>query len=573
MLKTPSQSSPYSQLYEILEKISTGLSRSKKGDKKRALLCYITYLNNTGDGYAEYFDDPRFYIRKYWDELALHRFKIWLLNEPSLNPGGNKGRYNLAMILNTLAKMMDFAFIYKLIDNKVLPARIEYDSRAETPSSDAYSEAEQKQIFAVLDPLYQRSINVIKRGANPRESKLIDFSKIRCFKTKESLIVYHRTVLNNNPVVNPDNLPFKYNRFKAAAIKKNGGLYSFYKDELDMPYRLDMNAIMPLFVYLAYYTGLNSESIKSLTINSLQKDPLTKQYYLKYYKNRGKGEAYLTLNLFSREDAFKIIKLFYQILAITGKMRHLAKEEDKDYLFIFQNSCGEVKRVSSRIAYWLRTFINTNNLKDSEGNRLAFNIRRFRKTLITKKAGEGVSIGVLQEIANHSSITTTYSYISQNEIRTKFHESINKALNFIRKNQSEFFNNRDDKKPLVYKTSIGLCTDPYSPPEHLKDQNNLACSSYNSCLICPNILLTADESLPKLIAYHKQIKIVLDRGIGNMSHIGEHYLKLDYVLNTILKPGICFTDEEISKAHNESARFLSHVFDEFVYQGIYTWNT
>lgn len=567
-LKTPSFDKPYIQLFDIATRVAM-TNKALLRELKRAINWYINYLNKTGDYNKKYYKDCRFFINEYWDALALHRFKLWLLSEPSLNIGNNKGRRKLSNILNAIARLTKYAFIYKHIQNEVITVRIEYSRSIETKRNEAYSSENEKTIFKAIEPLYQRSINSIKKHSFKELPSLNLESKI-IFKSKNDLISYYRDVLNNNQVIDYSNPPTKYKSFEIAAYRLSGSLSLFYENELNIHYRLDMDALMPLIVNFIYYTGLNTESILSLKIDSLKKDPLTKNYYLYYFKNRSKGEAYLSLNLFSRQEQSIIIKLYHQILALTEKMRHLSNKIDKDYLFIYQSKSRTIKRVStSAINFWLFSFVNKNNLKDTDGTKLIFNLKRFRRTLITKKAFENESIEVLKEIANHSDILTTYSYINNNRLRPKFNKIMDAAINNIKRSQSDYLKiMKSDKTTSVsYKTPLGRCIDPYSPPEYIKNNSNIACNSWNSCLLCPNILLNPNESIPMLIAYHKQIKIALNHGIGAMTHHGEHYLKLDYVLDTILKPGICFTEEELLNGNNDSKKYIDYVFDDFIYQG------
>lgn len=572
-LEAPTFDKPFIQLLEIAGKIAL-TNKVLFDELKRAILWYIKYLNQTGDGNEEYYKDCRFFVNKYWDALALHRFKIWLLNEPSLNPGNNKGRRKLANILNAIARLMKYAFVYKHIEQEVITTRIEYSREIETKCNDAYSAENEKTIFDAIEPLYHRSINSIRKVCIDGELKTLNLDDRIIFKSKGDLISYHRDILNNNQVVDYNNLPAKYGSFETSAYKLSGSLHLFYENDLNMHYRLDMDALMPLVVYFIYYTGLNTESMLSLKVDSLKKDPLTKNYYLLYFKNRGKGEAYLSLNLFNRQEQSMIIKLYYQILALTKKMRHLADKKDQDYLCIYQSKPKIIKRVSSSaICFWLFSFVNRNDLKDTDGTKLIFNLKRFRRNLITKKASESAPIEVLKEIASHSDILTTYSYISNNRLRPEFDKAMNNAISNIRKSQSEYLKIMESvtTKTIAFKTPLGRCRDPYSPPEYIKNQDNTACSNWNSCLLCPNILITPDESLPKLIAYHKQIKIALERGIDSMSNHGDHYLKLDYVLDSILKPDVCFSEEDLLKATNDSKKYIDQVFDDFVYQGV-IWN-
>jgi hypothetical protein len=205
---------------------------------------------------------------------------------------------------------------------------------------------------------------------------------------------------------------------------------------------------------------------------------------------------------------------------------------------------------------------------------LVFNLSRFRPTKITEMVSQGYDFFDVMAIAGHASINTTLSYIDKLRWAGDFQRNIQKALSNIKENKQQY-----EQHPLpiaitrtahpndfIFKGPVCHCKNPYDPPEVIRKQSTYhqgdACSYWNMCLQCDNVLIT-EMNLPKLMAFRNEI----DRSLTNLSEIpvvGELYKKMRMILDAVLTPDEVFSRVNLDWAAEVARTTEFEVLDTFI---------
>jgi len=187
---------------------------------------------------------------------------------------------------------------------------------------------------------------------------------------------------------------------------------------------------------------------------------------------------------------------------------------------------------------------------------------------------EGFDFFDIMALTGHVSIYTTLSYIDRLRSTPDFYKRIEDALNTIRKNKQEY-----DRKPLpvaitknatagefLFKAPVCHCKNPYDPPEIVRKSSNYhegdACSYFNMCLSCDNVLVT-EMNLPKHIAYRNEITLAL-ANVSEIPRQGELYQKTLMILDQILTPGVLFSKDTLDWAASLAEVSDFEVLDSFI---------
>lgn len=362
-------------------------------------------------------------------------------------------------------------------------------------------------------------------------------------------------------------------------------------------YGVTRDLVMPLVIKLISLTGLNLESVKSLTLDSYQEShPLTGQPVISYLKARSASESRsidreLHIPTLEVEECFieskiqeDIHSLIHLAVELTKPIRHLADDKIKDKLFIFEHSVTE-KGGSGKICSldnqnlvtgWLNSFPKKNKLFDSEGKQIIFNTLKFRPTLASKMVNQGADIFQVCVALGHESITTTARYLSEHRLQPKFNEKMSKAIEGISKRSIEQKNivaptdaNQSNLEPI--KTLSGCsCKDPYRPSSKVKEATNYKegslCKYWNMCLLCDSSFVT-ESGLPKLINYQLELQESLDKKIPSVLPRKELVESTIALIDGILQPDEIFPESAIANAHVLASELDDLEIDQLVYQG------
>jgi hypothetical protein len=187
----------------------------------------------------------------------------------------------------------------------------------------------------------------------------------------------------------------------------------------------------------------------------------------------------------------------------------------------------------------------------------------------------GVDFFEIQSHFGHKSILTTFRYLSRNKLETKAHKEIKRALETIHTNRIWQQEEKPEyagstlasKSNIVYKGVLADCRNVFDPPEEIRKakdyQPSQACTRYNMCLFCKNVVLMRHH-LPVLVAYQRQIKQAAGSNVSELPNAQYYERTLD-VLDSILNPD----KSEFSKVDIEWATSAAECLDDFVDPVVY----
>ena len=611
---SPTRDNPHRQLDWIFrDKISLYANEDTRTNYSTALTFYKRFLKHTHNYNPLLEKDPRFYLKREWDVFALHKVKQWIDTTNTRGAEGYLTSYSITSIISALRQTMEHAYehsyIKKPVINVIGPASVR-----ETATRTAYSTEEYERIFKIVGPLIQFSKGLLQpyiptglgrdpraraSSSEPRGGKLIGFGwdcwratndELGLVPQDDNLRWYFENKMNSVPLpATRENLIHQY--FFRTAKRNYGGLRKLYR-KWGLSSTIDTDVILPLVVELVAETGLNVESLLSLKRNCFQEaHPLTGLPYLEYTKPRSGGEKELHLSLFDggrkqiglKQGQSRVISNSIKtILKLTESLMAQATENDREFLFLSQRRYrsiegkpGRVKRLSVRVAEkWLNKIVRRHDLRADDGKPLVFNLSRFRPTKITEMVSQGYDFFDIMAITGHASINTTLSYIDKLRSAGDFQRKIQKALSTIQENKKEYERNplpiaiTRTTKPenFIFKGPVCHCKNPYDPPEIVRKQVTYhrgdACSYWNMCLQCDNVLIT-EMNLPKLIAFRNEI----DRSLSNLSEIpvvGELYKKMRMILDAVLTADEMFSKASLDWAAEVARTTEFEVLDTFI---------
>ncbi|GHE92328.1 site-specific integrase [Thalassotalea profundi] len=316
--------------------------------------------------------------------------------------------------------------------------------------------------------------------------------------------------------------------------KLDVGLHEIYKSWGVLSV-VDANVIAPFVFRLAQITGMNAEPIFDLNVDDLVlSHEITGKPCLRYWKERSTGEKELHLDLFeaklqwlSKKQSVEVQKIFEGVVNLTANIRKDAHNSIKGRLFIFKSSgqktYGEIKSFSElkNTTSIYSNFVSRHSLQNAAGKPLKFSISRFRPTFVSEMLEAGVSIREIQLMLGHSNIETTMNYLDKLDFNRIARAKLNEALTRIHKRtivpandnsqSSDFLENPDR---IIFSTPLGGCANIFSPPDFIRSMSSYnqgqACSQYNKCLSCENVMITVDK-LPMLFAMQRDYELLMQR--------------------------------------------------------------
>lgn len=614
-LPTPTMADPHAQLIWIFrDKGSLYSNQESRKSYRTALVFYQRFLKQTHNYSKALERDPRFFLSREWDVFALHKVKAWL--DATNVPGCDSylSSYHVTNLMSVLRLTMTHAYEHSYIDKPIINVPMRQAVR-ETDLRTAYSLDEFERIFKVVGPMIRFSKDLLRpyvRTGVGKDPRVHDTNWKSGQKTSGDGWNCWALDKSKNWVPQDDNLRWYFENvmncvalpaiyenhrdhqgFFRAAKTIHGGLNRAYK-KWGVASAITSDVIMPLVVELAAETGLNVESVLSLKRDCFKEaHPLTGLPFLEYNKPRSGGEKELHTALYDSRSSIDLRQRQSRIIGnsiasirkLTEPLVRRASVTDQGYLFLFEarkgTSLAAVRRLDVRsVVRWTGRIIKNFDLRADNGKRLTFTLSRFRPTKITEMVAQGHDFFDIMAIAGHSSITTTLSYIDKLRSASDFYRKIEKVLSTIKRNKENY-----EQQPLpiaikrkaspgkfIFKAPICYCKNPYDPPEIVRRSKDYregdACSYFNMCLSCENVLIT-ETNLPRLISYRTEI----DRALASVSEVprqGELYMQTRMVLDQILTTDVFFTKETLDWATHVAAVEDYDVLDSFISRSVVT---
>ncbi|MFD4928736.1 site-specific integrase [Peribacillus butanolivorans] len=604
----PTVENPYAQVKFIFETVAkTKNSRSTIQNFRNACSFYIRFLEDTRNYDISLAEEPRFYLKKHWDEYCLLKVERYL---SETNIKGNEGyltSHTITGYISSLRQVMVYAGNHNLCSTENFFDVNLGTSERETNIRNSYSTREYDEISSMLNQelkfVYRlrsgqgyektgvgRDPRVVPRKNVPRGVKIEGYG----WKEIDNVRWYFENIMNCQPLPGTPENKQRFNTFFANATNKFkhlGGLNGIYR-KWGVASLVNSEVIMPLAVKLISETGLNPESLWDLEIDCYEKEhPLSGVPYIKYFKRRSGGEKELHISISGnnvetkefREHQAKIIeKTIEHIIKITLPIRENAHESIKTKLFIFQSDSprnfGRIKVINPSISSnWCNKMVNRYGLKGDVELKLEFNLARFRPTRITQLVEKGVDFFEIQHEAGHKHISSTLRYLEINRLNLKAKEETNIALENITQNRiwaekekPSYAENDLPGSKLIYKGIMCDCKNPYDPPKEVKRlknyQNGQSCNRYNMCLFCPNVILFK-KHLPLIASYKKQIETAMSIEIGEIPNQFLYNQTLD-IINSLLDPDKSEFSEKDIKLAIEAAENIDIMIDHVVYNPV-----
>jgi hypothetical protein len=229
-------------------------------------------------------------------------------------------------------------------------------------------------------------------GQNPKfriSKRNPDWNKFG-WKNFENCVWYFENVMNCDASSQARlQHPFFY-----SSIAKFDGREGFFR-RLGIVRTVYLENLGPLVLKLAYLTGLNPTSIFDLKEDCLvDSDIITNGPSLRYNKNRSGGSMNYSISTFDENETVRDLKqkqylqikrVVDQIKELTSLIRNDAPEELKNRLLIYWSRSpkkfGRITSIrSSCLSLYCHHLVKKYNLKDSSGELLELNLRRFRST-------------------------------------------------------------------------------------------------------------------------------------------------------------------------------------------------
>ena len=609
----PTEKYPYVQIDWIFtERASLCDSKSGRQNYLGAASFYKKFLRATHNYNSPLKLNTCFYIEKEWDKVALLKVKQWIEATNIEGSSNYLTSYSITSHISAIRQTMEYAFDCNYIKEPVLNISFSAPTK-ETNSRTAFSNEEYNALFKVITPQIQFSKKLLRPykkiggGCDPRKVSRQGFKNEPCINqgwacwklsvdkktfipTINNIRWYFENVMECQPIpATKENIKI-HTSFFAAARNFQGGVKNCYR-KLGVSTLIDADIIMPLVVKLIAETGLNVESVLSLKRNCFsQSHPLTGLPYIQYEKNRSGGSKVLPLDLYDNVAESEFLKLrqkqsgiiantIQTLLDLTEPLVNRAKG-DKDYLLLFESSAswrhGVVQKLNNKaINTWTQKIVSENNLQGRDGNPLIFNLSRFRPTKLTELVEEGYDIFSIMNIAGHASVLTTLAYIDKQKTTSNFHYVIRRELTIIKENAHQILkdplpvavDNNNRVGQFMFKGPICNCKNPYDPPQQVKSSKSYhkgdACTFFNMCLQCPNVLIT-EMNLPNLFLYRAEINRALNNGVKDMPRQGELYKKTLAILNEVLTPDFLFPEEVLIEASKTTVDDTASL-DSFVY--------
>lgn len=369
------------------------------------------------------------------------------------------------------------------------------------------------------------------------------------------------------------------------------------------PY-VDDRLVMPLATELAMLTGLNVESLKSLTLDSYQPShPLTHQAALRFSKVRAgsstkSSELELHLSTLENHEVYidgenveKVHRLFLLIVSVTAKIRPFASAEIQNKLLIFEDvraSRREGRKVivdygaSAKADVWHRRFKRESGFAELFGKKVNFNVAKCRPTLVTNMVLEGASMTRVQAVLTHADIRSTVMYLSERQLRPQFNKTMSEALAEISRRSKSAVERGTERSISADTTNIKQirfhetlsgagCSDPFNPSDNVRKASNYVpgsvCKFWNMCLLCDSSLVT-ENSLPKLIVYRRRVKAAIDFDSPAIQPKLVLLKQVDELLDGILEPDSIFPRKVLDAAEVRAASLDDVMADMLIYQGL-----
>jgi hypothetical protein len=506
---------------------------------------FIAYMKKSGSENGYFHPEP-FSLTTHLNKDISINFKNYLLNE---NLTGSLSMSTVVSMLRNFNKIIEYGGNNGWIDsNQILISKVYCDLDSSQAGVTPYTNTEIERLMEILN----KELKYIEEVAsNIPYKRIVDSLKLENSNFKEALDIFENRDEFNG--IYPGNIPLAnrsklQRRFYFLIHYRLNGMREFFRD-IKAVSPITMAILGPIILKLSYETGLNPSSILTLDVDCLtESNALTGKPSLRFTKFRSGGSRDLHFDaLNAQEEVIDLKNKQYQAvkkwifiaLKFTESVRKSAPEVIKNRLFVYKSRRGKVAPIDGCVTHlFCKSFVVKHKLKDDAGSKLRLTLVRFRSTKLNRMVNEGSDIFEVQATAVHSSIQTTINYLHLRNLEPKLTEQDKVGLqkiyrSFRIENQKA---SGENEKLVSVKGIFSDCLNVFDPPEDVKKLSSYrpgqACSLFNMCLTCRNVIITKHH-LPVLINYYNQIKFSESYQKGELPHMHQYH-RMIAVLDSIL---------------------------------------
>jgi len=343
--------------------------------------------------------------------------------------------------------------------------------------------------------------------------------------------------------------------------------------------------LFPFYMRLLQVTGMNPMSALDLEIDSFEpQHPATLKPCLRYWKERSSGSKEMHLDIFDSEITWLSKSQASVVSEIIGKVKVLTESlrsrlpDDHEYSRLLFIAVGKPPRGYGKVQrLFLKSYDNIrghfeNKYRDdlvdlATGEMISLVGTRFRASLVSEMVEAGVSIREIQLMLGHASISTTLGYLDRmdfnKQARLKIQEKLQQIYenSWVPKEQMSISAPEKYRGEIIFKTPLGGCANIFNPPDFVKNSKGYdggACSNFNKCLSCENVIITQSH-LPDLFALFRDYQTAWQHGTVASTPYGSVIRENIEILKSILGD-----DSEFEKGELEEAERLSRYIDSAV---------
>jgi hypothetical protein len=270
------------------------------------------------------------------------------------------------------------------------------------------------------------------------------------------------------------------------------------------------------------------------------------------------------------------------IFKLTEPLVAEAPEHEKDRLLLLQPGCSRspdavneaIGLNKGTLQFWSASI--RKKAREAGLGELpeSFNLSRFRPTKITEMVRAGHDFFSVQVVAGHSEARTTARYLATHQLAPQAEREISDTLIQIHRNAHEFglrpkpyaSGATEHHEGVIYRGVLCDCNNVFDPPAAVKRlpgyREGQACTYWNMCLLCPNVLVTR-KHLPHLVAYSREIDTSVAANLSQAPN-AVHYQKVRAVLAGVFNE---FGEDDLAWAR-ELAECADLYVDPFIYHGV-----
>lgn len=237
------------------------------------------------------------------------------------------------------------------------------------------------------------------------------------------------------------------------------------------------------------------------------------------------------------------LKAFRQLVKYTSVLRNEAKEELKEFLFLykpeiyFESTSDEIRVLPKRtLQTYLKNFTKKHKIIDSNGEFFNLTAHQFRRTLATDMISKGIELQAVKDLLGHTNAKVTWQHYAdvKDPDRAQIFNGIGIIGNIEKvdstliqdKAELEWFHNNKNTKARL---SDGYCMKPFEGDE--------ICSTFikrQKCFGC-NRFITTPEYLGELKNYLIDIQKEVEENVIYGEHYSKHFSSTIFYLKEIIQ--------------------------------------